>query len=174
MNGQPQTGFLVKVGGGTSIFPRTGFVLSEFVSVDDYLRLAEAVLWVFDRSDELRLNRMKARLTFHVQRVGIATFRAEVADALLEPGFAGTVDLASFQSLAEQEAQWARRRCLPSTLDAVSSDVSDPDFERWHAANTRPQRPTGYRAVVIRLPVGTITAAQLRGLAEIVLHSTGG
>ena len=36
------------MGGGTAIFARPALILTEFVAVEEYLRLAEAVLRVFD------------------------------------------------------------------------------------------------------------------------------
>lgn len=49
------------MGGGTAIFARPALILTEFVAVEEYLRLAEAVLRVFDGCEELRRNRQRAR-----------------------------------------------------------------------------------------------------------------
>ncbi len=49
-------GFRVVTGGGLSIMPRNACVLREFVPVDDYLRLSEAVVRIFEKADELRKN----------------------------------------------------------------------------------------------------------------------
>jgi sulfite reductase beta subunit-like hemoprotein len=49
------------VGGGTAIFARPALTLTGFVAVEEYLRLAEAVLRVFDGCEELRHNRQRAR-----------------------------------------------------------------------------------------------------------------
>lgn len=169
-NGASQRGFLVKVGGGTSIFPRTGFVLTEFVSVDDYLRLAEAVLRIFDRTDELRQNRMKARLKFYVQRIGIDAFRAQVDEELRQPWAREPIDLTPLLAGVDD----AREERPPVPAARPSSAVTDPAFRRWQAANTRAQRQPGFRAVVVRLPVGTITASGFRGLARIARDFANG
>ncbi|MGQ0549478.1 MAG: hypothetical protein ACT4PY_07400, partial [Armatimonadota bacterium] len=47
-NGTLQRGFKILVGGGTSIMPRLGKVLYDFVPVEDYLRVTEAVWAVFN------------------------------------------------------------------------------------------------------------------------------
>ncbi|HEX4108364.1 MAG TPA: nitrite/sulfite reductase, partial [Solirubrobacteraceae bacterium] len=57
-------GFELRVGGGTSIMPRVAPTLYEFVGADDgeYLKVTEAVLRIFNRQDELRANRARARI----------------------------------------------------------------------------------------------------------------
>src|SRR4051795_8064471 len=77
-------GVEINTGGGTSIMPRVGTTLFDFVEVDngDYLKVSEAVLRVFDRQDWLRANRQRARLKFMVDKVGIDEFRAEVEQEL--------------------------------------------------------------------------------------------
>lgn len=156
---QERRGFLVKVGGGTSILPRTGFVLTEFVPVEGYLRLAEAVLRVFDRSDELRQNRMKARLKFHVQRVGIEAFRTEVEAELRQPWMCPAIDPMSLQYHIDEAAPLA-----PSSSHARNVD---PGFSCWRDTNTFRQRQSGFRAVTIRLPLGTIESEQFSQLAQL-------
>ncbi len=55
-------GVEIRTGGGTSIMPRVGSALYDFVAIDngDYLKVSEAVLRVFDRQDDLRA-RTRAR-----------------------------------------------------------------------------------------------------------------
>ena len=73
-------GVEIRTGGGTSIMPRVGSALYDFVEIDngDYLKVSEAVLRVFDRQDDLRARRERARLKFMVDRIGIDAFREEV------------------------------------------------------------------------------------------------
>src|SRR4051794_39175071 len=70
IDGQEVKGVEVRTGGGTSIMPRVGTTLFDFVEVDngDYLKVSEAVLRVFDRQDWLRANRQRARLKFMVDK----------------------------------------------------------------------------------------------------------
>src|SRR3954463_3405386 len=77
-------GVEIRTGGGTSIMPRVGATLYDFVEVDngDYLKVSEAVLRVFDRQDWLRANRQRAGLKFMVDKVGIDAFREEVEQEL--------------------------------------------------------------------------------------------
>ena len=53
-------GFKMVTGGGTSIMPRIAPTLYDFVPVEEFLKISEAVFRIFDRTDELRKNRMKA------------------------------------------------------------------------------------------------------------------
>jgi len=80
VDGEQVRGFEIRTGGGTSIMPRVGAPFWEFASVDDgeYLKVSEAVLRIFDRQDELRANRARARIKFLIDKVGIEEFRRMV------------------------------------------------------------------------------------------------
>ena len=57
--------------------PRIAPTLYDFVEADDgeYLKVAEAVLRIFDRQDWLRVNRARARIKVLVDKIGIDEFR---------------------------------------------------------------------------------------------------
>src|ERR671926_503012 len=80
IDGRVVKGVEINTGGGTSIMPRVGAILFDFVEVDngDYLKVSEAVLRIFDRQDWLRANRQRARLKFMVDKIGIDAFRQEI------------------------------------------------------------------------------------------------
>ncbi|HZU77893.1 MAG TPA: nitrite/sulfite reductase, partial [Dehalococcoidia bacterium] len=82
VDGEVRRGFKMYVGGGSSVMPRAAKPLYDFVPVEDYLRVSEAVLRIFNRSDELRKNRMKARIKYLIDRVGMDTFREMVEEEL--------------------------------------------------------------------------------------------
>ena len=65
--------------------PRIAPTLYDFVPVEEYLRVTEAVIRIFHRSEELRKNRMKARIKFLIDRIGIDEFRGMVEEELKEP-----------------------------------------------------------------------------------------
>jgi dissimilatory sulfite reductase (desulfoviridin) alpha/beta subunit len=46
--------------------------------------------------------------------------------------------------------------------------ITSLEFQRWLATNTRLQKQEGYMVVAVALPLGDITAHQLRSLADIV------
>ena len=45
--GEPEKGFEIRIGGGTSIMPRLAWTLYDFVPVSEYLKVAEAAIRVF-------------------------------------------------------------------------------------------------------------------------------
>jgi sulfite reductase (ferredoxin) len=165
-------GVEIRTGGGTSIMPRVGSVLFDFVEVDngDYLKVSEAVLRIFDRQDWLRANRQRARLKFMVDRVGIEAFRAEVEqemalDWVKERDF--TPDELLF--LHDEEAN------APEPPSAPSSPNGDSrEFDRWVASNVHPQRQEGFSTAEVRVIRGDLTPAQFRGIAQIMREFTGG
>src|SRR5438477_67950 len=77
-------GVEVRVGGGTSIMPRTAPTLYEFVELDngDYLKVTEAVVRIFDRQEWLRVNRARARIKVLIDKIGIDEFRQLVEEEL--------------------------------------------------------------------------------------------
>ncbi len=165
--GEARRGFMVKVAGGTSIFVRPAGILSEFVGVGDYLRLSEAVLRVFDGCEELRHNRQRARLKYHVQRVGLAAFRGEVEAELRGPWAQRPVGLAPLLTLPASPESVPREAGTASTPAPGAVGPSDPAFTAWLRNNAVPQRQPGFRAVVVRLLCGNIEADQFAGLATL-------
>ena len=170
VGGVPTRGFRMVAGGGLSIMARHAVVLSEWVSVDEYLRVSHAVLRVFDAASELRKNLAKARIKFLVHRVGEEEFRRMID--------------------AELEGEWARGDFSPEPLlylDDEAADAPPPPagapqpadadreaFEGWRRTAVRPQRQAGYAAVEVRVPQGDLTPEQFRGLAAILREHGAG
>ena len=133
--------------------PRIAPTLYEFVPVNDYLKISEAVLRVFDASDELRKNRMKARIKFLIDRVGIDDFREMVEEELKKPWADKNFDPTPFLYVQnEEEEALARDSSNPST----PSNEDRADFELWRDTNVMPQRQNGYSVVLIKVPQGDI------------------
>jgi len=165
VNGQRVRGFRIVVGGGTSIEPMLAKVLYEFITADDgaYLRVAEAVLRVFNRSDELRRNRMRARIKILVSRVGIDAFREMVEAELREPWARAPIDLAPLLVVDPED------EAIPPLAGhgrAVPGDVPEI-FQRWLQTNVVPQKQPGYYAAFVTLPLGDVTAEQCYALADM-------
>ncbi|MEE8363310.1 MAG: nitrite/sulfite reductase [Dehalococcoidia bacterium] len=164
-------GFRMVAGGGLSIMPVDAPLLYEFVSVDDYLRVTEACLRVFNRSDQERRNRMKARIKFLIDRVGIDEFRRQVEEEL-EGDWAKTpIDLDSLLWLDDEEAD------APPPVDgsgSVSFDEAPAEFREWLRTNVEPQRQDGYNVVHVKLIRGDLHAHQWSPLAAIAREFAGG
>ncbi len=160
-------GFKVVTGGSTSIMPRLAHTLYEFVPVEEYIKVAEAVLRVFNRCDELRKNRMKARLKFFVDRVGIDEFRRLVEEELKGPWAQRSFDPSPLPFMEDEAA------LAPPLSDGYRAGDS-PEFQTWLASNVREQRQPGYRAVTAKLPLGDIQAHQFHALADLSRRYAGG
>ena len=164
-----QKGFQVLTGGGTSIMPRIAPTLYDFVPVGEYLRITEAVIRIFHRSDELRKNRMKARIKFLINRIGIDEFRAMVEEELKEPWAQKSFDPTTLLFIEDESLD------APS-LTGRNSDSSDhsTEFEQWVESNVQSQKQHGYKAVTVKLPLGDIQAEQFHQLADISRKYAGG
>lgn len=152
-------GFKVVAGGGTSIMPRIAPTLYEFVPVEEYLKVTEAVIRIFHRSDDLRKNRMKARIKFLIARIGIDEFRDMVVEELKEPWAEGSFDPTPLLYIDDELSD------APSLTTSYETDGHLPDFEQWVETNVQPQKQQGYQVVTIKLPLGDIQAEQFHQLA---------
>ena len=163
-------GFRVWAGGGLGAAPRLAVPLRDFLPASETLAYAEAVVRLQHRYGE-RKSRHKARLKFLVQRIGVEKFRAmverEFEKIQAEQGDALRQELAS--SLAAYSLA-APNRPAGGTAD----DGSSPAYSRWLETNTEPQRQAGYRRATVNLPLGDLTAAQLRKLTALAsLYGNG-
>lgn len=165
-------GVEIRTGGGTSIMPRVGTTLYDFVEVDngDYLKVSEAVLRVFDRQEDLRANRQRARLKFMVDRVGIDAFREEV-DRELELDWVDERDFDPTPHLFLHDEQ-AHAPAQPSGYGSPNGDRRE--FDRFVEANVTPQAQEGFSAVAVKVVRGDLTPEQFRGIAQIMRDFTGG
>jgi sulfite reductase beta subunit-like hemoprotein len=165
-------GVEMNTGGGTSIMARVGSTLYDFVEVDngDYLKVSEAVLRVFDRQDDLRARRERARLKFLVDRVGIDEFRTMV-DAELEGDWASQQDFTPDPLLFVDDEE---AKAPPVPVAPGSPNGDHREYDRFVAANVRPQRQDGFSTVEVKVTRGDLTPEQFRGVAELMRDHTGG
>lgn len=160
IDGIERKGFKIVVGGGTSIMAKLAETLYEFIPVEEYLKVSEAVLRIFDRSEELRANKMMARIKVLIHRRGMDAFRQEVEQELEEPWAAqGDFDPTPLMAWAQEVPP-----PLPSK-DAMES--KDPSFWRWRQTNVVPQLQAGYFAATAKVPRGDLDPQQFRSLADL-------
>jgi sulfite reductase beta subunit-like hemoprotein len=172
VNGETVRGVEIRTGGGTSIMPRVGSALFDFVEVDngDFLKVSEAVLRVFDRREELRANRQRARLKFYVDRIGIDAFR-EVVEEELEGDWVAERDFTPDALLFIDDEQ-ANAPAPPASYGSPNGDHRE--FNRFREANVQAQRQEGFATVQVKVTRGDLTPEQFRGLAAIMREFTGG
>jgi sulfite reductase (ferredoxin) len=172
IDGEQVKGFEIRTGGGTSIMPRVGAPFWEFARVDDgeYLKISEAVLRIFDRQEDLRKNRARARIKFLIDRVGIEEFRRMV-DAELEGDWVAERDFTPDPLLFVDEEE---ANAPPKPLEASSPNGDNREFSEFLAGNVISQRQAGFSTIEVKVTRGDLTPEQFRGLASIMRDFTGG
>ena len=177
-------GFKVTVAGGTSILPVSGYLLYDFLPVEDMLEVAEAVVRVFHKYGDYK-HPQRNRMKFVIRAIGWDSFRAHFDEELegfrREGGARLPFDPASVT--AEDAPDWVP--AAPPTLQAVAAMAATPmrgpgvhpgtvrlqplpdAYLRWMKRNVSRQRQRGYVHVTVRLPLGDFTAGQMRVLADL-------
>lgn len=177
-------GFRVTVAGGTSIMPVSGYVLYEFLPVEEMLNVAEAVVRVFHRFGDYQ-HPQRNRLKFTVKTLGWDTFRTRVEEALEEFRAEGGAALSFDPEAVAPEAapDWtpAEAPSLQHVAATAATPVTGPGivpgsvklqplpdaYLRWMRSNVSRQRQAGFCHVVARLPLGDFTTGQMRVLADL-------
>ncbi len=165
-------GAAVLVGGGTSIMPRLAPTLYEFVELDngDYLKVAEAVVRIFDRTDWLRPNRARARIKVLIDKIGIDEFRTMVEEEL-QGDWVDERDFSVDRILFEYDEE-ANAPAKPHTFATPNGD--NREFMHFVQTNVQRQRQPGFSTVEVKVTRGDLTPDQMRGLANIMRQYTGG
>ena len=156
-------GFEFYVGGGLGAVPHKAKLFSSFLPAEELLPITQAIARVFARLGEKK-NRNRARIKFLVQDLGIEKFKALVEEERKALPF---------------DSRWTEyiQRELDNNEEGLKSpgiipEDTSPVFLEWLKTNVRQQKQDGYSAVTITLPLGDISADQLRGLADIVRKYT--
>jgi sulfite reductase beta subunit-like hemoprotein len=161
-------GFSVVAGGGLGAQPFLAVPMAAFVPHDDLLIWCEAIVRVQHRHGE-RKNRARARMKYVVKRMGVERFRATV-EAEVERVTAERGEALRAQ-VREVVAEWMPAPVAnprPAPLEPVAG------FARWRATNVRPQKQSGLTTVLVHLPLGDVTADQMRALGRLArAHGNG-
>ncbi len=165
IDGEQRKGFKVYCGGGTSIMPRLAKPLYDWVSEDDYLRVALAIWTVFNNADILRKNRMMARLKVLIDKIGLDEFKQ-----MVETELAGIGPIDHRPLMVAQEIQ----RETPPAQPAEASTEDSPEYRQWYDTNVAAQRQEGYHVVYVKPVRGDLSPEQFHGLANIVREYAGG
>jgi sulfite reductase (ferredoxin) len=163
IDGKRKIGFEMVVGGGLGAVPYQAKLFDSFIPPEELLPLTQAIARVFARLGEKK-NRARARIKFLIQDLGIEKFRELVWEErkTLPPDPRWTEYLESFGEFKESALRPAGELPLLGTAR----------FQRWLKTNIRSQRQAGYCVVTIALPLGDITANQLRALADAARRFT--
>ena len=162
-NGKEVHGFAVCVGGGLGTVPYQAKLFDPFLPAEELGPLARSIARVFARLGEKK-NRNRARIKFLIHDLGIEKFKELVWEErkTLPPDSKWLEYLGTARDSKEEPLH------TPGETPASPSGA----FTRWHSTNVRPQRQEGYSTVTATLPLGDITANQLRSLADIARRFT--
>ncbi len=157
-------GFKVVVGGGLGAVPVEAKVLADFCPAEELFPLTQAVCRVFARLGE-KDSRAKARIKFLVQKLGLDEFKRLVSEerAGLRVDERWTSFLGDLGTHDE----------TPLKEGGSFPEERSVGFEQWAEHNLSPQSQAGFYTATLRLPLGDYTAAQSRGVAEIIRTFTG-
>src|ERR1039457_5260237 len=145
-------GVEVRVGGGTSIMPRTAPTLYEFVELDngDYLKVTEACMRIFDRQDWLRVNRARARIKVLIDKIGIDAFREQVEEEL-QGDWVTERDFSLDQILFDPD----ERANAPAGSETYATPNGDSSkFDHFRQSNVMAQRQNGFCTVEVKVTRG--------------------
>ena len=160
VDGKSERGFTVYVGGGLGTVPYQAKLFDEFLPVAELLPLGQAMARVFARLGEKK-NRNAARMKFLVVKLGLEEFKRLV----LEERASLPIDPRWTSYLADAEKEQEQPSRPPGLLQIGAKEPED--LHEWRASNVYAQRQPGYVTVTLTLPLGDITADQLRALATI-------
>ena len=164
--GVEKRGFELYIGGGLGTVPHQAKLFDAFLPEEELLPTAQAISRVFARLGEKK-NRNRARIKFLVAQLGIEEFKRLVLEerATLPHDPRWTEYLSEIHTMDEKPLRPAQ----PLT-DAVHLE----GFGRWYETNIWHQKQEGYTTATITLPLGDITADQLRAVADISRRFTNG
>lgn len=158
-------GFAFYVGGGLGTVPQQAKLMSDFVPEEELLPVAQAICRVFARLGEKK-NRNTARLKFVIQKIGLDEFKRLAAEErkILKPEARWTEYLKDVADYREEPRK-------PGALLQIAGPA-DSDLERWRRTNVYQQKQPGHVTVTVTLPLGDLTADQLRALADMARKYT--
>ena len=193
VNGSDRRGFRVSVGGGTSILPTSGQLLFEFLPAGEILDLADAILRLYAARGDYK-HKQRNRMKFLIREMGWDAWRAELERTLGEVRAEGGARLPFDPEDPPLEAAPSWSRPEPPSLAetaarAVATETRGPgftpcvepalarsgaDLARWARSNVRPQKQAGYVVATVSVPLGDLTSAQLRVLADLAASYSDG
>ena len=165
VDGVKRRGFKTYVGGGLGAVPHQAKLFDEFIPEEELLPIAQAIARVFTKFGEKK-NRARARIKFLVAKLGIDEFKRLVLEerAKLQHNNQWTSHLTTDTEYSETPLKKG------SPLELVSLPKG---FDKWKRTNVYHQRQDNYVVATITLPLGDLTARQMRVLADIAGRYVG-
>jgi sulfite reductase beta subunit-like hemoprotein len=172
-DGSIEPGFRVYIAGGLGANPHPALALEDFTSREDLLPTIEATLRVFEQTGN-RDNKLRARLKWVVDQLGIDEVRRRVVKirhtlpaSSSWPGGIPPEVLTAGDAPAGRITEGEVSQVGQSTI--INFTSSDP-FRRWENASVIRGAANGTVSAIAYAPLGDITTAQFRALANIQRH----
>ncbi len=172
-DGSIEPGFRVYIAGGLGANPHPALALEDFTSREDLLPTIEATLRVFEQTGN-RDNKLRARLKWVVDQLGIDEVRRRVVKirhtlpaSSSWPGGIPPEVLSAGDAPAGRITEGEVSQVGQSTI--INFTSSDP-FRRWENASVIRGAANGTVSAIAYAPLGDITTAQFRALANIQRH----
>src|SRR5436189_66485 len=158
-NGKEKLGFELYVGGGLGAVPHDAKLFDLFLPEEELLPITQAIARVFARLGEKK-NRAQARVKFLVAKLGIEEFRRLVLEErkILPHDPRWTSYLSDVKDYRETPV----RPAAP-----LNGQPGIPGFAEWRLTNVYGQKQPGYAVATVTLPLGDLSAWQMRELAKI-------
>ncbi|HWD00673.1 MAG TPA: nitrite/sulfite reductase [Candidatus Sulfopaludibacter sp.] len=168
-------GFSMVIGGGLGPLPMEAQLFSDFVPEERLLNWIEALIRVFSKFGN-RKNKNLARLKFVMRDRGFAWVKdqmeKEYADIQANGGIEWPEMVPEGFGAYQSQPQPLGSGALLPVVNPQSSGNSA--YDAWLASNVEEQRQTGYAAVTVKVDQGNLTAAQLRGIAQLAATAGDG
>ncbi len=157
--------FDLYVGGGLGAVPHNAKLICEDLPEEDLLKNCQAICRIFARLGEKK-NRARARIKFVVAKLGVEEFRRVLAEEVaILPHDPRWTDMLSYVETYSE---------TPLKESAPLNGAARPDgFDAWYKTNIYKQRQEGYVGVTVKLPLGDLSAWQLRQLADVARKYCG-
>ena len=165
LNGKVERGFEMYVGGGLGPEPYQAKLFDPFVTESEMLAVTQAVCRIFARYGEKK-KRGRARIKFLVGDWGIEKFKQAVLEERAK--------LPADPRWTEYLAHLGETDETPLRPASSSVPLARNGYEYWYSTNVLPQKQKGYAIVTVTLPLGDLTANQMRALADLVRKYTKG
>jgi sulfite reductase (ferredoxin) len=150
-------GFKVVIGGGLGANPYLALTAYEFLPEDQIIPFTEGVIRVFDRYGE-RTRRMKARLKFLLDDIGLEKLMELVADerkALKNKSYKINTNI-----LPDSK--------LPKEVAYPAIEINEEKYAKWYKTNVFEQKQKGFFGVYVRVELGNLSSDRSRQFADIV------
>lgn len=159
-----ERGFKVMLGGGLGSQPNHALLVHEFLPTDKLIPFIESVLRVFDRFGE-RAKRLKARMKFLVQDIGLEAFLKLVEEQQLA---------LAYQSYPiKTEGFDADYESLKNIAVPEVTIADEKDYQDWLQTNVLPQKQEGFFAIGIKVKLGDFFTDKARKLAHLIKNYGG-